>query len=113
MEPCVHCGLPCDLEQTTYTWDSLCSNCGNLTWIKPGEVRLVRIVELSQFGARVDVGDGIIGLIHRTELDEPRIQHPAEVVEVGELVEAVVLHIELDSRHIGLSTRRVTWPAGH
>lgn len=47
------------------------------------------------------------GLIHSSELTEQSIEHPEEVVTVGDQVLAKVLRIDIEDRKIGLSLKRV------
>jgi small subunit ribosomal protein S1 len=63
-----------------------------------------KITRLSQFGAFVEIAPGVEGLVHISELGAGRrINHPKEVVSVGQDVEAVVLSVDHDRRRIGLS----------
>ena len=63
-----------------------------------------KITRLSQFGAFVEIAPGVEGLVHISELGAGRrINHPKEVVSVGQEVEAVVLSVDHERRRIGLS----------
>jgi small subunit ribosomal protein S1 len=63
-----------------------------------------KITRLSPFGAFVELAPGVEGLVHISELGASRrINHPKEVVSVGQDVEAVVLSIDHERRRIGLS----------
>jgi len=63
-----------------------------------------KITRLSQFGAFVELSPGVEGLVHISELGTGRrINHPKEVVSVGQEVEAAVLSVDLERRRIGLS----------
>jgi small subunit ribosomal protein S1 len=63
-----------------------------------------KITRLQPFGAFVEIAPGVEGLVHITELGAGRrINHPKEVVSVGQEVEAVVLSIDHERRRIGLS----------
>jgi len=62
-----------------------------------------KITRLSQFGAFVEIVPGVEGLVHISELGAGRrINHPREVVSVGQEVEAVVLSVDHERRRIGL-----------
>lgn len=61
---------------------------------------------IRDFGAFVDLG-GADGLIHISELAWHRIQHPREVVSVGDTVEVCVLHLDREENRIGLSLKRL------
>ncbi|MGD8991397.1 MAG: 30S ribosomal protein S1 [Desulfobacterales bacterium] len=67
-----------------------------------------KIVSLTDYGAFVELEEGIEGLIHVSEMSWTRkIRHPSKVVSVGEAVEAVVLDIKPDSRRISLGMKQV------
>jgi ribosomal protein S1 len=76
--------------------------------LRPGDVVTCKVAKLSQFGIIVEVEGGIRGIIHITELAEPPWMHPQELVHVGEMIQAEILHIEHDKNTAGLSRRRVT-----
>ena len=62
------------------------------------------ITRLQPFGAFVEIAPGVEGLVHISELGAGRrINHPKEVVSVGQEVEAVVLSIDHDKRRLSLS----------
>src|SRR6056297_1886118 len=66
-----------------------------------------RVVSLADYGAFVEVEEGIEGLIHVSEMSWTRkIRHPSKVVSVGEEVEAVVLDIKPESRRISLGMKQ-------
>ena len=66
-----------------------------------------RVVSLADYGAFVEVEEGIEGLIHVSEMSWTRkVRHPSKVVSVGEEVEAVVLDIKPDSRRISLGMKQ-------
>jgi small subunit ribosomal protein S1 len=71
-----------------------------------GEGARVRgpIVRLAPYGAFVQIAPGVEGLVHISELGAGRrINHPKEVVKVGQEVEAVVLAVDHDKRRLSLS----------
>ncbi len=74
--------------------------------LKEGEVFQGIISSIADFGAFVDLG-GADGLIHMSEMSWNRINHPSEVVAVGDKVKVQVLNVDLDKRRIGLSLRRL------
>ncbi len=66
-----------------------------------------RVVSLTDYGAFVELEEGIEGLIHVSEMSWTRkIRHPNKVVSVGEEVEAVVLDIKPDNRRISLGMKQ-------
>ena len=77
-----------------------------LSELKKGDVRKGRISSLAKFGAFVDLG-GADGLIHLSELSWSRVNHPNEVIQVGDEVQVYVLNVDRDRKRIGLSLRRL------
>ena len=66
-----------------------------------------RVVSLTDYGAFVELEEGIEGLIHVSEMSWTRkIRHPSKVVAVGDAVEAVVLDIKPDARRISLGMKQ-------
>ncbi|MFO7840341.1 MAG: 30S ribosomal protein S1 [Desulfosalsimonadaceae bacterium] len=66
-----------------------------------------RVVSLADYGAFVEVEEGIEGLIHVSEMSWTRkVRHPSKVVSVGEEVDAVVLDIKPESRRISLGMKQ-------
>ncbi len=67
-----------------------------------------RIVSLTDYGAFVELEEGIEGLIHVSEMSWTRkVRHPSKVVSVSEEVEAIVLDIKPESRRISLGMKQV------
>jgi small subunit ribosomal protein S1 len=67
-----------------------------------------KVVSLTDYGAFVELEEGIEGLIHVSEMSWTRkIRHPSKVVSVGEQVDAVVLDIKPDNRRISLGMKQV------
>lgn len=77
-----------------------------LSEMKKGDVRKGRISSVAKFGAFVDLG-GADGLIHLSELSWSRVNHPSEVVQIGDEVEVYVLNVDRERKRIGLSLRRL------
>ncbi len=73
--------------------------------LEVGEVRTGRVVSLVDFGAFVDIG-GAEGLIHLTELSWTHVNHPRELLQVGQEVKVEVISIDPDAKRIGLSMKR-------
>jgi small subunit ribosomal protein S1 len=66
-----------------------------------------RVVSLTDYGAFVEVEEGIEGLIHVSEMSWTRkVRHPSKVVSVGEMVDAIVLDIRPESRRISLGMKQ-------
>ena len=67
-----------------------------------------RVVSLTDYGAFVELEEGIEGLIHVSEMSWTRkIRHPSKVVSAGDQVEAVVLDIKPKNRRISLGMKQV------
>ncbi len=66
-----------------------------------------RVVSLTDYGAFVELEEGIEGLIHVSEMSwTKKIKHPSKMVSVGEEVEAVVLDLKPESRRISLGMKQ-------
>lgn len=74
--------------------------------LKEGEVRSGRVTSLADFGAFVNIS-GADGLVHLSEISWDRIQHPSEVLKVGQEVNVKVISIDRDKKRIGLSIRQL------
>jgi small subunit ribosomal protein S1 len=72
--------------------------------LKEGEVYTGKVTSLADFGAFVNV-NGADGLVHLSEISWDRVQHPSEVLEVGQEVQVKVINIDRDKKRIGLSIR--------
>jgi small subunit ribosomal protein S1 len=75
-----------------------------LTSLQKGEIRAGVVSSIVNFGAFVDLG-GVDGLVHVSELSWKHIDHPSEVVEVGDEVEVEVLDVDLDRERVSLSLK--------
>lgn len=78
-----------------------------LTSLQKGDVLKGMVTSIANFGAFVDLG-GADGLIHLSELAWRRVEHPGEVVHVGQQVEVYVMNVDEEKKRIGLSLRRLT-----
>jgi small subunit ribosomal protein S1 len=66
-----------------------------------------KVVSLTDYGAFVELEEGIEGLIHVSEMSWTRkIRHPSKVVSVGEIVDSVVLDIKPENRRISLGMKQ-------
>ncbi len=72
--------------------------------LKEGEVYSGKVTSLADFGAFVNV-NGADGLVHLSEISWERVQHPSEVLEVGQEVKVKIINIDREKRRIGLSIR--------
>jgi len=67
-----------------------------------------RVRNLTDFGAFIEIEDGIDGLVHVSNLSwTKRIKHPSEVLKKGDRVKAVVLAIEPDKRRLSLGVKQL------
>ena len=64
-----------------------------------------RVTKLVPFGAFVDLGDGIEGLVHISEMARQHVDTPSQVTNVNETVQVKVMEIDLDRRRISLSMK--------
>ncbi|MEX1093403.1 MAG: 30S ribosomal protein S1 [Acidimicrobiia bacterium] len=80
---------------------------GFLDNLAEGEVRDGVISSVVHFGAFVDLG-GMDGLVHVSELSWQHVNHPNELVNVGDKVRVKVLEVDLDRERISLSIRQTT-----
>jgi small subunit ribosomal protein S1 len=69
-----------------------------------GQVRKGQVSSIVNFGAFVDLG-GVDGLVHVSELSWKHIDHPGEVVEVGQEVTVEVLDVDLERERVSLSLK--------
>jgi small subunit ribosomal protein S1 len=83
-------------------------------WVKASEKYVVGaktkgvVVSLTDYGAFVELEDGIEGLIHISEMSwSKRVRHPSKVVAIGDEVDVVVLAIDQDSRRISLGMKQM------
>jgi small subunit ribosomal protein S1 len=73
--------------------------------LNPGDVVSGQISNIVDFGAFVDL-DGMDGLIHISELSWSHVNHPSEVLEIGQTVEVKVLDIDRDRQRISLGLKQ-------
>ena len=85
---------------------------------KPGEVVIGKVTNILDFGAFVELAEGVVGLVHVSELGYSASGKPQELVKIGEKVLVRILDIEPGKGRIALSMRRVpkeeqiAWLAG-
>ncbi len=67
-----------------------------------------KVVSLTDYGAFLDVGEGVEGLIHVSEMSwTKRVKHPSQIVNVGDAVEVQVLALDQDNRRISLGMKQL------
>jgi small subunit ribosomal protein S1 len=78
-----------------------------------GKVVEGKVTRLAKFGAFVEVEEGIEGLVHVSEFtSEKRIEHPSEVVKVGQTVRAMVLSADPEAKRLKLGVKQLEPTAG-
>jgi small subunit ribosomal protein S1 len=75
-----------------------------LNQLQKGQVRKGVVSSIVNFGAFVDLG-GVDGLVHVSELSWKHIDHPSEVVEVGQEVTVEVLDVDMERERVSLSLK--------
>jgi small subunit ribosomal protein S1 len=73
--------------------------------IELGEVRRGVVKNITDFGVFLDL-DGIDGLLHITDMTWKRIKHPSEMVELGQEVEVVILHVDKEKGRVALGMKQ-------
>jgi len=66
-----------------------------------------KVVEIRDFGAFVDLGDSIQGMVHVSEISHTRVNHPNEKLNVGDAIEVEIIRIDVDKAQVGLSMKRL------
>jgi small subunit ribosomal protein S1 len=74
--------------------------------LKPGEVVYGTVTNVTDFGVFVDLG-GLEGLIHVSELSWGRVQHPSDILGIGDPVRALVLAVSEENGRVALSLKRL------
>ena len=71
----------------------------------PGDVVRGRVVRMTNFGAFVELDEGIEGLCHVSELDEKHVEKTAEFLNIGQEVDMKIIKLNLPEKKIGLSLK--------
>lgn len=77
-----------------------------LARIAPGDEFEGRVVNITDYGAFVDIG-GIEGLVHVSELSWKRVKDPSSILKVGNEVKVAVISVDQDKQRIALSMKRL------
>jgi small subunit ribosomal protein S1 len=75
---------------------------------KVGDVVKGTVTKLTNFGAFLELGHGIEGLLHISELSNEKVTNPGDVVNIGDELEVRVIRIEPEARKIGLSLKKLS-----
>jgi small subunit ribosomal protein S1 len=78
-----------------------------LTEIEPGQVRKGVVKNVTDFGVFIDLG-GVDGLLHITDMSWGRVNHPSEMVSVGEEMEVRILDFDRETSRISLGLKQLT-----
>ena len=70
-----------------------------------GDIASVKIVSMMPFGAFAEILDGVDGLIHISQIAMERIAKPADILEVGQIVDARIIDIDDEKQKVSLSIR--------
>ena len=88
-------------DTTPSVWDSFVASH------KTGDVIRGKVSRFAGFGVFVELGNGLEGLCHISELADERVEKPEDVVSIGQEVDFKILRIEYEDQKIGLSHRAV------
>jgi len=84
-----------------HPWDSVAEK------YKPGDWVRGAVTRIADFGAFVEIEPGVEGLIHISEMSwAKKVRHPADLVKVGETVEAVILGVNVAERRMSLGLKQ-------
>ena len=70
-----------------------------------GDVASVKIVNMMPFGAFAEIVDGVDGLIHISQIAQQKIGKPADILELGQVVDAKIIAIDEENQKVSLSIR--------
>jgi small subunit ribosomal protein S1 len=76
-----------------------------LSTLETGQIREGIVKNITQFGAFIDLG-GVDGLLHKSDMSWGRVNHPSEVVSVGDKVEIMVLSVDVEAGKISLGIKQ-------
>lgn len=75
--------------------------------LRVGERVQGRVVRIESYGVFVAFGHGLEGLVHASDLDHARVEDPAEVVRLGEVIDTVVLSVKAGGKRIALGRKQL------
>lgn len=76
-----------------------------LTEIKPGQVRNGKVKNITDFGAFIDL-NGMDGLLHITDMSWGRINHPSDLVKIGDELEVTILDVDYEKERVSLGIKQ-------
>ncbi|QGT99845.1 4-hydroxy-3-methylbut-2-enyl diphosphate reductase [Candidatus Syntrophocurvum alkaliphilum] len=74
--------------------------------VNEGEVRTGKVKRLVDYGAFVDIG-GYEGLLHVSELDHVRVEHPKDILNEGDEIEVYILNLDREKERVSLSRKKL------
>lgn len=75
---------------------------------KAGDIIPGKVTKLTNFGAFLELGNGVEGLLHVSEFSDEKVTNPADVVNIGDELEVRIIRIEPEARKIGLSLKKLS-----
>jgi ribosomal protein S1 len=75
--------------------------------LTPGQLVTGKVTRVESFGAFVDIGGGVEGLLHVSNISRKRIESAADVLKTGDQVRAMILEIKEGGKRIGLGTKQL------
>src|SRR5437764_323465 len=88
---CDNCGKSVGGHTALKNWEAVCPHCGQLFWLAPGQIVACKVAQLARYGIIVELGDGVEGQVHVSELATKTVGDPADVISLGNVVWAKVL----------------------
>ncbi|MFM1830500.1 MAG: ribosomal protein [Planctomycetota bacterium] len=73
--------------------------------VKEGDIVRGTVTNIAEFGAFIDLG-GLDGLLHITDMSWGRVNHPSEIVKIGDEIEVKILNIDRDREKIALGLKQ-------
>jgi small subunit ribosomal protein S1 len=70
-----------------------------------GEIRRGIVKNITDFGVFLDI-DGVDGLLHITDMTWKRIKHPSEMVNIGDEIEVIILHVDREKGRVALGMKQ-------
>lgn len=75
--------------------------------LKEGQVVTGTVRRLTDFGAFIDLGGGVEGLLHVSEMAWSRVRHPSDVLKEGQTIKVMVLNVDREHERISLGLKQV------
>ena len=73
-----------------------------------GEKVTGRVVNITDYGAFIEIEEGVEGLIHISEMSwTKKVKHPSQIVSIGDMIEAVVLTLDTENKRVSLGIKQI------